>query len=759
MKLYQSAVNCLLAMTVVAVSLSACASSNTVKSDIAEQPLINQNAEQVTGQDAAIVKSLTLVDQTNSCALSFLTAAAPQYTVFKLTDPHRIIVDLPEFSMSDQADLSIAENDFITSVVSEKIQDKDRDYLRLTISLRDDFAYNTTSDATTLNIDITRNIATPTVSVQQADSKQNAPETTTAVGRSVVTSIVPHVGKDGMTVEIASSTPIKHYNAYTLQKPDRLVIDLPGVQSALTSSRIGVNNDFVQQIRIGSNPRNLRVVLDIISNEMPQYQIARQDNSLLVHLQNDDGTDVAAVILQVEKTKETVTEPATEQHKAAIEPESEEMASAAVLVDPDNDDLDSVLRQSSVPNISFDFKDADIKNVLRLIADISGKNMIISESVSGRVTVKLDNIPLDEALQLILETHGLGNIDTGNINRIETLERIKAINEEKLLTRKSHEEVVDLEIKTFDVSYSKATDIVSFIKQLKILSDRGNITAFKLTNKVTVKDIPENIPKIASLIKDQDVPTRQVMIEARVVQSNPGYTKELGIRWGGTYSTTNNGNPLVLGGAAGSGDSVVNLPAAAGLGSGGALNMGYITDKLTLDMQLSALENDDKIKIVSNPRVIGLDNQEARIKQGVALPYLTLNDNGVTSTEFKDAVLELEVTPKITPSNTIALEVKVTKNQKSAQTGAGNEPGIDIREVETFLLIESGVTAVIGGIYETQKTVNIKRVPYLGTLPYLGYFFSNTKYEEQLTEMLIFLTVTVLDSPEDISQGIEAVAG
>jgi type IV pilus assembly protein PilQ len=143
----------------------------------------------------------------------------------------------------------------------------------------------------------------------------------------------------------------------------------------------------------------------------------------------------------------------------------------------------------------------------------------------------------------------------------------------------------------------------------------------------------------------------------------------------------------------------------------------------------------------------------------VALPYLTLNDNGVTSTEFKDAVLELEVTPKITPTNTVALEVKVTKNQKSAQTGAGNEPGIDIREVETFLLIESGVTAVIGGIYETQKTINIKRVPYFGTIPYLGYFFKNTKYEEQLTEMLIFLTVTVLDDPEELTQGIEAVAG
>ena len=147
---------------------------------------------------------------------------------------------------------------------------------------------------------------------------------------------------------------------------------------------------------------------------------------------------------------------------------------------------------------------------MRLIADISGKNMIIGETVTGRVTLKLDNIPLDEAMVLILDTHGLGSIVTNNIIRIETLERLKSINEEKLLTRKSHEDVVTLEIRSFDVCYSKAQDMVSFIKQLKVLSDRGNITAFKLNNKITVKDIPDNIPKIAKLIKDMDVPTRRL---------------------------------------------------------------------------------------------------------------------------------------------------------------------------------------------------------------------------------------------------------
>jgi len=294
MKSYQSTVNCLLAMAMIALLLSACASSSTVKTDPADQQLVEQDVVQDSEQQTAIVNSLMLVDQMNSCALSFLTSLPPQYTVFKLSDPHRIIVDLPEFSISDHADLSIADNDFIAGITSEKIQDKDRDYLRLTIALLDDFAYTTTSDAASLNIDINRKVSSPDETVQAVVPKQKAPETITDAGRSVVTAIVPHVGDDGMTVEIASNKPVRKYNAYTLHKPDRLVIDISGSQSTLTSPRIGVDNDYVQQIRVGTNPRYLRVVLDIASSEMPQYQIARQDNSLLVHLQTDEGSGDSA---------------------------------------------------------------------------------------------------------------------------------------------------------------------------------------------------------------------------------------------------------------------------------------------------------------------------------------------------------------------------------------------------------------------------------------------------------------------------------
>jgi len=183
------------------------------------------------------------------------------------------------------------------------------------------------------------------------------------------------------------------------------------------------------------------------------------------------------------------------------------------------------------------------------------------------------------------------------------------------------------------------------------------------------------------------------------------------VKWGGTYQTSRNGGPINLAGAAAG--NVVNLAGA----SNAAIQFGYIMDNYSLDLQLTALENDDKIKILSSPKILGLDNKEARIKQGVALPYLKLSEEGVTSTEFKDMVLELKVTPKITPANTIAVHIFVTKNQPSAQTGTGGEPGIDVREVETDLLIESAKTIVIGGIYETTNTRIIHKVPFLVTSP------------------------------------------
>jgi len=385
---------------------------------------------------------------------------------------------------------------------------------------------------------------------------------------------------------------------------------------------------------------------------------------------------------------------------------------------------------------------------------VSGFNIITSDKVAGRVTLKIEDIPWDQALDIILESNNLGKVVAGNIMRIDTLDQILKSQKDKM----DKTAFQDLEMDTVAISYVKAKEIEKYIKDLKILTDkRGSINSFEHTNSVTITDVPQKVARIKQLIQEQDIQTPQVLIESRIVQSNPSYVKELGVRWGSFYDTTkdggkaNGGADISVSGAAGDG-AVVNLPAPIGLGSGGGINFGYVTNSLQLDVQLSALEKDEKIKIVSSPKVLSLDNKEARIKQGVALPYLKLSEQGVTSTEFKDAVLELKVTPRITSANTISLHVYVTKNQKSAQTGAGGEPGIDVRELETDLLVDTGKTVVIGGIYETTKNKIINKVVFFGDIPLLGYFFRNTRNEDQLTELLIFLTVSIVNKPPITSQ-------
>ena len=393
----------------------------------------------------------------------------------------------------------------------------------------------------------------------------------------------------------------------------------------------------------------------------------------------------------------------------------------------------------------LDFKDADLKNVLRLLGDIGGINMTIGDKVAGKVTLKLENIPCDEALDIVLINNGLDKTVTSQYTRIDLVEQIKKFNDDRSQAKRSHEQAEDTIIKTFPISYAQASNLAAFIKQMNVLTpNRGSVNFFELTNKLTVSDIPSVVAKIEKIIDEQDIPTRQVMIESRVVQSAPSFVKDLGIAWGGTYNGHGGNAAYTDYRCCRRNSNVVNLLGAAN----GAINIGYIADKYALDATLTAAENEDKLKILSNPRLLTLDNKEASIKQGVQLPYLKLNENGVTSTEFKDAVLEMKVKPKITAANTIAINVDVKKDQKSAQTGTGNEPGIDVRQIKTDLLVESGKTVVIGGIYETTKSKNIKKVPFFGDIPLIGWAFRSVREEDTLTEMLVFITVTIVESPK-----------
>jgi type IV pilus assembly protein PilQ len=504
-------------------------------------------------------------------------------------------------------------------------------------------------------------------------------------------------------ISIETSAKLTNYSTYTLNNPNRIIINLNETRNTLKNNLIFNRGEIVNKIKVGATPNNLSVTVELKGNTFPLYQVSQQQQTLNITFENKSISSAPENTAQNELNSK---------------------------------DDDTETSNYTGEKISLDFKDADIKNILRLIADISGQNMIISDNAKGKITLKLEDIPWDEALDIILETNRLGKIVTNTVTRIETNDQIKRINEEKLMAQKSEENLAELVIKSYEISYAKAADLAKFITKMGVLSDRGSVNSFDLTNKLSVQEIEENIHRIEQLINEQDIPTRQVLIEAKIVQSNPTYLKQLGVQWTAAYNTTSNGDIITgLGG--------VKLGGV----DQGLVNFGYLSDSLDLDVTLTALENEGELKILSSPKVLGLDNMEARIKQGVALPYLELSEEGVTSTEFKDMVLELKVTPKITPAGTISIHVFVTKNQPSAQTGFGGEPGIDIREVETDLLIESGKTIVIGGIYETEEQKITEKVPFFGDIPYLRKFFTFELTRETLVEMLVFLTVTIVEQP------------
>ncbi|MBW1856561.1 MAG: hypothetical protein JRJ00_18245 [Deltaproteobacteria bacterium] len=339
--------------------------------------------------------------------------------------------------------------------------------------------------------------------------------------------------------------------------------------------------------------------------------------------------------------------------------------------------------------------------------------------------------------------------------RIETREEIKRISDEKYRAQKSQEKVADLKSEVVDIIYRDAKDVLDLlVAEKELTSERGAISVDPNLNRLIITDTEEKIENIKKkIVRYDDRTVRQVYIEAKIVQSIPTFTKEIGVQWGGlTYGTRGETN-YAIGGAGGvdieeeedpaTGDimrtfstlgNVIDLPAAAGAGTGGGVAFGILRRNFNLTATLTAMEKDEKLKIISSPRVLSIDKNEAMIKQGVALPYLKLSEEGVTSTEFKDAVLELIVTPTI-------LSEKIIKI---------GEPGIDVREAKTVLMVESGRTVVIGGIYE--ETTNIIRngVPFFSGIPGLGRLFRNDYNKKELTELLIFITTTIV--PKEIIQ-------
>ena len=446
--------------------------------------------------------------------------------------------------------------------------------------------------------------------------------------------------------------------------------------------------------------------------------------------------------------------------------------------------------------VTFDFKDIDIRNALKLIAEMSDLNIIMSDDVTGTLTMRLVDVPWDQALELILSARGLGKEQAGNVLRVAPVEVLRSEYESKIEARKGSLQLESLVTEFITLSYTKVEDVKTMLKEASktskkgakvdgampsaddsgLMSSRGSILIDKRTNTIIIKDTLSAINNIKRLIKAIDTPIKQVLIEARIVEASDQFTHSIGVRWGGSVNrstntnfpgsvaigststggttggatggaqssvTASNSNAILAGGqAAATGRGfLVDLPATGNGGSIG-LSLGSFSNAINLDLELSAAQADGTAKIVSNPRIVTSNLKQASVTQGSLVPIVTPGSaNNPATTTLTKAALTLDVTPQITADGGVILDIVVTKDSPATFNGA---TGIDSKAVTTNVYVKNGETIVIGGVYTREKAFDKTAVPYLSEIPVLGWLFKSETKRDNKTELLIFITPKIM---------------
>ncbi|WP_420377917.1 type IV pilus secretin PilQ [Vibrio anguillarum] len=411
--------------------------------------------------------------------------------------------------------------------------------------------------------------------------------------------------------------------------------------------------------------------------------------------------------------------------------------------------------------ISINFQDIPVRNVLQLIADYNAFNLVVSDSVTGNLTLRLDGVPWQQALDIILQVKGLDKRVDGNVILVAPKEELDLREKQQLEKARLAEELGDLRSEIIKINFAKASDIAQMIGgegAVSMLSERGSISIDERTNSLLIRELAENIVVIRQIIESLDIPVKQVQIEARIVTVNEGNLDELGVRWG--FTSTNGNN--TAGGSIESnlfqvgklGESTlpvddflnVNLAATSANASSIAFQVAKLGSDMLLDLELSALQRESKAEIISSPRLITTNKKPAYIEQGTEIPYLESSSSGATTVAFKKAVLSLKVTPQITPDNRLVLDLSVTQDRPGdiVKTGTGEAVAINTQRIGTQVLVNNGETVVLGGIFQHSVNNTVDKVPLLGDLPLLGALFRRSYEQVGKSELLIFVTPKVV---------------
>lgn len=514
-----------------------------------------------------------------------------------------------------------------------------------------------------------------------------------------------------------------------------------------------------------------RVIVDFKNTALPSDLLRRLDVT-------DFATPVSTVdALRLNGDTRLVVTAGQEYEQVAYQ--SDNIFTLELQEPPEQEEATSALDAEKVysgDRLTLNFQDIETRAVLQLLADTSGLNIVVSDSVQGNVTLRLQNVPWDQALDILLTTKGLDMRRNGNVIIVAPAEEIAAREKAELEAKAEIEELEPLYSEFLQVNYAKATDLADLIGEAtgdgSLLSGRGSVAIDERTNTLLVRDTAANLANIRRLVAALDVPVRQVLIESRIVIVNDDFSRELGVRLGytavernssdGLISVTGNGtaSDVIVGSALDNLQTTgqpfpvdldtidnrynVNLPVAS---PAGTLALAILDSDYLVDLELSAAQAEGRGEIISTPRVITANQKEARIEQGVEIPFQESSSSGATTTQFKKAVLSLTVTPQITPDDRIIMDLIVSQDSVGelvpSATG-GFVPSIDTREVETQVLVNDGETVVLGGIYETERRDNYSKIPVLGDIPGLGFFFRSTTKQNDKAELLIFVTPKIL---------------
>ncbi|MGH9687769.1 MAG: type IV pilus secretin PilQ [Candidatus Acidiferrales bacterium] len=589
--------------------------------------------------------------------------------------------------------------------------------------------------------------------------------------------------KGAATVNISASGQLT-YRSMRLHNPERLVLDFAGSRLRTAESRIASKVDPVADVRMAQfRPNVSRIVIDLRDPSVA-YHITSDGNVVIVAFGANASLDGSAHTTNLATAKPVVsaaprqavlqkrlTLPApatvlpvnlTQPTGALASPAGFPATLDATSAGPQTSSVAGQTKYTGEP-ISVNLKDVDLRDFFRLIHEISGLNVVVDPNVKGNLTIVLDDVPWDQALDIVLKNNDLEKQLEGNVLRIATQATLRKEAEETRDLALAQSEAVPVVTTTRVLSYAKATVLVDTLK--KFLSPRGNIIADDRSNTLIIRDIPSTLPVLDNLIRELDRRSQQVEIEARVVEANRSFAREIGTQFGLALGSTSRNN--VVGGAAGttpltpptpppvvlgsgsSGSTSTSIPAITNLGAAtptSGIAYGFSSANAALDMIITAAENRGVGKLLSQPKVITQNNEKAIVKQGTKIPVQTVVNNTV-SVQFVDAVLELDVTPQITADGTVYMDVTVENDQiDQAIPRVEGIPAIDTQSAETKVTVNDGATVVIGGIIVTQQNTSIDQVPLVGSIPVIGNLFKHTTVSSSSAELLFFLTPRILPS-------------